>query len=181
MRLVLIYGPPAAGKTTISIELQKLMGYRYLENNVTNAPVQKVFPFGSQSFDRIVKNFRIDIFGEAASHNIDLITTMVYVRNSSNDEFVFRIIEAVEEKGGEVIPVRVTCPKDILFQRLENNSRKERDKLTDPDILKKMLDDFDMESGIPDRKSFVIDSYRFSPVECAGQIREILHSSDNPE
>lgn len=175
MKLVLIYGPFASGKLTISNELQKLTGYRFLENNVVNKPALQVFPFGTPVFNRIAGNLRLDILKEAASHDVDLITSLVYAVGE-DDEYIKKIIKVVTEEGGEVKFVRITCPENILAERVSDRSRKGKGKLMDPDLMKELLSKSDFTNRIPFVDSFDIDSSRYTAKECASMIKEYLDS-----
>ena len=176
MKLVLIYGPFASGKLTISNELQKLTGYKFLENNVVNKPALQVFPFGTPVFNRISGNLRLDILKEAAAHNVDLITSLVYVLGE-DDDYIKKIIKVVTEEGGEVKFVRITCPEIILTERVSDRSRKGKGKLMDPDLMKELLSKSDFSSSIPFVDSFEVDSSKHTAKECAALIKEHLDST----
>lgn len=176
MQLLLLYGPPTSGKATIAEELQRLTGFKFLENKFTNVPVLKVFTFGSKPFDNIVMNMRINIYEEAAKNNIDLITTLVYAKET-DDEFIQRILESVEINGGSVGFVKVTCTREILFKRIGEWSREDHDKLMGANTLRNIMINSDVEADIPFRDSYVVDITTVSAAENAGKIRDVLRSS----
>lgn len=173
MKLVLIYGPFASGKLTIATELQKITRFKFLENNVVNKPALQVFPFGTPVFNRISGNLRVSIIGEAASHNVDLINTLVYA-SGTDDEYIRELIKTVEKNGGEVKFVKVTCPENILVERVSNRSRQGKGKLMDPDLMKELLSKSDFSSSIPFVESFEVDSSKLSAKECAEEIQRHL-------
>lgn len=175
MKLVLIYGPFASGKLTISNELQKLTGYKFLENNVVNKPALQVFPFGTPVFDRIAGNLRLNILKEAASHDVDLITSLVYALGD-DDAYIKEIIKTVTDEGGEVKFIRITCPEKILIERVSDRSRRGKSKLMDPDLMKELLLKSDFSSRIPFVDSFDVDSVKHSAKECAQLIKDYLES-----
>lgn len=176
MKLVLIYGPFASGKLTIANELQKLTGYKFLENNVVNKPALQVFPFGTPVFNRISGKLRLDILREAAAHDVDLITSLVYVVGE-DDDYIREIVSTVTKEGGEVKFVRITCPENILTERVSDRSRKGKGKLMDPDLMKELLSKSDFSSKIPFVDSFEVDSSKHSAKECAALIKGNLDSS----
>ena len=47
MTLVIIFGPPAVGKMTVGLELERLTGFRLFHNHMTVDPVIRLFPFDS--------------------------------------------------------------------------------------------------------------------------------------
>lgn len=62
MTLVVIFGPPAVGKMTVGMELERLTGMRLFHNHMTVDPVLQFFPFGSEPFSKLVGKFRRQIF-----------------------------------------------------------------------------------------------------------------------
>ena len=177
MKLVLIYGPFASGKLTIALELQKLTGYKFLENNVVNKPPMQVFPFGSRAFNRIAGKLRLDICSEAASHNVDLITSMVYALGD-DDDYIREMIKVVTDQGGQVKFVRVKCPQDVLIQRVSERSREGKVKILDPDLMKELLSKSDLSNRIPFVDSFEVDSAKNTPRECAELIKGYIDSEN---
>lgn len=175
MNLVLIYGPFASGKLTIGKELQKLTGYKFLENNAVNKPPLQVFPFGTPVFKRIAGKLRLDICREAASHNVDLITSLVYLVGE-DDDYMKEFLEAVKKEGAQVRFVHVKCHPDELMKRVSDRSREGKGKILDPDYMKELLSKSDITSRIPFVESFEVDSSENTAEECAALIKEYLDS-----
>ncbi len=70
MYFIIIFGPPAVGKMTVGLELEKLTGIKLFHNHTTIEPILKYFEFGSPAFNRLVKNFRRQIFNEVANSDL---------------------------------------------------------------------------------------------------------------
>lgn len=102
MNLIFIYGPPAAGKLTVAKELGKKLGYRVFNNHTLVGCIANVFPFDDEKLDPILKKlslkYRLDIYRQAARHNVDLITT--YGGGSTEKFKFFKDIERVIKKEG---------------------------------------------------------------------------------
>src|SRR6188508_1133674 len=58
MTLVIIFGPPAVGKMTVGLALERLTGFRLFHNHMTVDPVIRLFPFESPAYRRLVQEFR---------------------------------------------------------------------------------------------------------------------------
>jgi len=66
MRLVYLYGPPGVGKLTVARELVALTGFKLFHNHLTVDLVRSLFPFDSEPYSRLMRQFRRDMFAEAA-------------------------------------------------------------------------------------------------------------------
>ncbi len=178
MNLILLYGPFASGKLTIGKELGKMTGYKFLENNAVNKPPLQVFPFGTPVFKRITNKLRVDICREAAAHNVNLITSMVYAVGE-DDDHIRELMEAVTKEGGHVKFVHVNCAHDIMIKRTSDRSREEKGKIIDPDYMKELLSKNDLTSKIPFVESFEIDSSETPAEKIALQIMNYLNSGNS--
>ena len=109
MTLVIIFGPPAVGKMTVGLELQRLTGFGLFHNHMTVDPVIRLFPFDSDPYRRLVSEFRRRIFEEyAASGSSGLIFTFVWVLDDPEDRaFVDRTAELFTSLGGTVCFVEI--------------------------------------------------------------------------
>lgn len=53
MKLIFLYGPPAAGKLTIARALAVITGFAVFHNHLVVDAVESIFPFGSERFTRL--------------------------------------------------------------------------------------------------------------------------------
>src|SRR5262245_4574448 len=119
MRLVFLYGPPAAGKLTIGRELAALTGYRLFHNHLTVDLARELFDFGSEQFQRLVDDLRLRVFAAAAQSDIPgLIFTFVY--GGPDENFIRQTMRVMVAAGAEVCFVQVVCPPEELLNRVEN-------------------------------------------------------------
>jgi hypothetical protein len=87
MTLIVIFGPPAVGKMTVGMELERRTGLRLFHNHMTVDPVLQFFPFGSPSFFKLVGEFRQRIFEEVAASNLPgMIFTYVWALDDPQDK-----------------------------------------------------------------------------------------------
>jgi hypothetical protein len=170
MKMIFIYGPPAAGKLTVANELAAATGFKLFHNHLSIDCVAPVFDFGTRPFARLVEMIRLAVFEEAARSGLDgLISTFVYARDQ-DDASVSKMFGAVERQGGEICPVRLYCEKEELEERLAADSRKSYRKLTSVETLRELLKHYDLFSPIPTRESLSLDTTRLAPAEAARRI-----------
>ena len=169
MKLVILYGAPAAGKLTIATELGKRTGYKVFHNHLSIDCVKPVFDFGTPPFLRMIETIRFATIAEAAREGVDLIHTFVYALGEDDEHFA-KLIARAEDNGGEVHLVLLKCDPKVLRERIGNESRVRIGKLTDPGSIDGSLKRYDLRSAYPGRDSLVIDTTCLEPCEAASQI-----------
>ena len=169
MKLLILYGAPAAGKLTIATELAERTGFKLFHNHLSIDCVRPVFDFGTPPFLRLIETIRFSTIAEAAREGVDLIHTFVYAFGEDDEHFA-KLIASAEDNGGEVHQVLLRCDADELKTRIVNESRARIGKLTDPGSIDGSLRRFDLRSTYPGRESLVIDTTHLDPPRAAEQI-----------
>lgn len=171
VKLLIIHGPPAAGKLTVACEIEKRTQFKVFHNHLSIDCVKPVFEFGSPPFNRLVEYVRMATITEAARENVDLIHTFVYAFGEDDEHFA-RIIASAEDHGGVVHLVLLTCESEELKRRIANESRVEIGKLTNPDSVEASLKRYDLLSALPGRETLTVDTTDTPPEVAAMQIIE---------
>ena len=170
MQLVFLYGPPAVGKYTVGIELAARTGFRLLHNHLTVNLVSAVFERDSDVWLRLLRSVRRDILAEAARHGVSLIMTGVFSGTSEHAEAWRTMLAPVEAEGGSVLFVQLTCERDDLLRRVEQENRRALAKLVDAERLRELLDRLDMFSPAPFGRRLCLDVTSVGPSEAATAI-----------
>lgn len=172
MKLIVIYGPPAAGKLTVSKELSRITGYKVFHNHLAIDFIESVLDRNDAKFWELLDRYRIGLIEAAAEAGINgLIMTSVYLKGK-DDKFIKDIAEAVEKHGGNVHFVHLLCDRKHLESRLSEPSRKEFGKLTDINLFNNFVDSNDVFSKISFVHSYEIDNTGIAPDETAKLIKE---------
>ena len=170
MKLVFIYGPPAAGKLTVATELAEVTGFKLFHNHLSVNLLTPVFEFGSRPFFKLIDKFRLEIIEEAAKEHISgLIFTFCYAPGI-DDPFVEGVVRAVERHAGRVCFVHLYCGRETLEARVTAETRRTHGKLVDVSSLREFLDRYDMFSAVAVRESLSIDNSDLTPQEVAQRI-----------
>src|SRR5690349_8292197 len=125
MHLVILFGPPAVGKMTVGVELQRLTGLRLFHNHMSVDLALEFFPFGSPGFGRIVRDVRRRVFEEVAASDLPgLIFTFVWALNLESDKaFIDDMVKIFDSRGASVAFVELQASLDERLRRNETPFR----------------------------------------------------------
>lgn len=169
MKLIFIYGPPAAGKLTVAEELARLTSFVVWDNHRSLDAVLPLFAFGTPSLSRLVEQIRVSVLEEAARENVNAIFTFVYA-HPIDAGLVDRIAGAVERAGGEVCFVQLLCSPEAQDARVVAEDRARRQKLRSEEVVRQMREAYDLMAPIPGRATLTIDTTHTPPAEAAARI-----------
>jgi hypothetical protein len=169
MKLIFIYGSPAAGKLTVANEIAKRTGFRVFHNHLSIDCVIPVFEFGTPPFFRLIELIRYEVVAEAAREGRDLVYTFCYAKDL-DDAHAAEVARRVEDNGGEVCFVQLVCDKQILKERVTEESRKRHGKASTPEMMDYFFETYDLFSPVPGRESLRIDNTDLPAEDAAQQI-----------
>ncbi len=169
MKLVFVYGPPAAGKFTVSARVAEMTGLALFHNHLVVDTVASVFPFGSPSFVRLREQFWMDVFDAAVAEDRSLIFTF-QPEGSVSPEFAQRVVDFVRGAGGEVLLVHLRLSADGQTTRIANEDRARFGKLRDAKLLAKLQAEFDACERAMPKADIMIDTEQVSVEAAAGLI-----------
>lgn len=119
---------------------------------------------------------RLDIFEQAAKENIPgIIFTFVY-QKKTDDDFIKKLLDAVEPNGGKVVFIQIYCEKEELLKRVTEESRKQFHKMKSPETLSQNLSEKDWVSSIDFVESNKIDSTHLTAEETVSRVLEIINT-----
>lgn len=169
MKLVVVYGPTAAGKHTVGQKLAELTGYHFFYNHLTVDIVRVLFDDDDKRRRKLLHKLRIYTIEEAARYNMNMVFTMAYTEQPHSREFVRAMRQVIAKYDGTIHFVRLDPPDATLFERIGNESRRLLRKPTDPEHLRRVLATKQMRVDI-DPEVLVLDSSKLSPEESARSI-----------
>jgi len=173
MKLIIIHGPPAAGKLTVANALSLRTYFKVFHNHLTIDCTVPVFEFGTPGFWNIQVKLRCEVIAEAAKQDIDVIHTFCYAKEI-DDEYFRQLVAAAEDHGGEVHVVLVNSRDEVRKERIANESRVRMRKLTDPGSVDRQRTQDLLFSPHPEwaDTTLMIDTSDISPDEAAQMIIE---------
>jgi hypothetical protein len=119
--LLLIFGPPAVGKTTVGQEIERLTGLRLFHLHQIIDLVSHYFPYSpspDSAFDRLVVSYRRQFFEEAARAGLRVITTAGWRFDLPEEtEAVRGYVRPFSDRGGQIYFVELLAPLETCIAR----------------------------------------------------------------
>ncbi len=180
MRLIFMYGLPATGKLTVGKELAAITGYKLFHNHLAVDLLLSVFEFGSPQFIELRETIWLSVFASAAQANLPGLVFTFAPETTVRPQFLTNAIKTVENYGGEVDFVQLICPISELKQRLENESRKQYQKLASVDLFEQLHEAGIFATGPMPKPAITIDTAQCTPAEAASRIARELNLAAIP-
>ena len=174
MYCVFIHGPAAAGKLTVATALKACTGMPVFHNHLAVDAALSLFEFGSAGFVRLRENIWLAAFREAAESGQPFIFTFS-PEASVPPAFVGDAVDVIENTGGQVLFVSLTCSEEGIEGRIEAASRSAFRKLTSVAEYRQLR-----ERGAfafsPLPADITIATNEVSPEEAAERIHELIEN-----
>jgi hypothetical protein len=172
MKHVVIYGPPAAGKHAVELELEKRTGFKRLKRRLTYQPLLEVFDWGSESFKNTLYATHTLIMAEAARAGIGTIFSFVFTTPKSH--IAEGYLDGIEQNGGEACLVRLFAARDVMEKRVSEPWRAEAGIMSDVEQWRAYYEkSAGIDEGLESRPGLEIDTGVHSTDEVVDKI--IVH------
>lgn len=174
MNLLFLYGPPASGKLTIGRELAALTGYKLFHNHLAVDLLLSVFDFGTPSFVELREQIWLSVFEQACRASLPGLIFTFAPEPTVRATFITQTIETITKAGSQVHFVELTCPVEELTNRIDAPSRRQYQKLTDPDLFHHLQATGAFTAYSMPPSALTIDTSLSTPTEAATRIAQTL-------
>ena len=138
MRLIFIYGLPATGKLTVARELARMTGYPVFHNHLVVDMLQSIFEFGSEAFVELREEMWLSVFRKTSENRAPGLNFTFAPEGTVRAGFIPAAIKTLEDAGGTVDFVELTCPVAELKRRLPDASRMQFRKLGSVELFEQL-------------------------------------------
>jgi len=129
MKLLILFGPPSVGKTTVGKIIESKTDFKLFHNHMVMDGVMHLFGVGTPAEDRLSREIRSRIIEEAAIAGMNLVFTYVWnfgIEKGKNNIDHYK--EMYESRGGEVLFVELGAALPTRVHRAKSPERAELKK-----------------------------------------------------
>jgi deoxyadenosine/deoxycytidine kinase len=150
MKLIILYGPIAAGKLTVANELASIADVKIFDNHQAQDIIEPIVTRQYADFGAVVyETWRSILHAAVSANKVNVVFTFPFAANLQRDiDFLSKLINDSREQGAEVYPVFLTCDKDTLQSRVTEESRKVYGKVTTPEIMNALIEKYDFDTPL---------------------------------
>lgn len=175
MRLIFIYGLPAAGKLTVARELSQLTGYKLFHNHLVVDLLLSTFEFGSAPFVELREEIWLSVFRQACRSQLPGLIFTFNPERTVRSNFIEQTMDVVTTEGGEISFVELVCPLDELKRRIDSPSRLQYRKLSSLALFEQLHAAGEFDTSYMPRPSLTLDTSLLSAAEAATRIADALN------
>lgn len=172
MKLIFIYGPPAAGKLTISRELEKLTGFPVFHNSLTIDLINQFLPFPKKETGKLIGDMRIAILDRAAKEKRRRGIIMTFVEANGDEGYIRRLERTMKKNHGAMYFIELHAPLATLEKRVGNASRRKHTKIHTKQALRKLHREYTFNTLPHTKHTLSIDTSAVQPKQAAKMIRD---------
>lgn len=175
MKLIFIYGLPAAGKLTVAQELVAITGYKLFHNHQVVDLLLSVFEFGSSEFVKLREEMWLSVFDQACRSQLPGLIFTFAPETTVRLDFVGKVQSTIAAAGGEVDFIELTCPLPELKRRMGSLSRLQHGKLTSVPLFEQLHEEGSFDANYMPAPKLSIDTSLCSSARAALQIARTLN------
>ena len=173
MKLIFIYGPPAAGKFTIAKELSRITDFKLFHNHIINDLLDNYLDSKKNVYWDVADTLKFKIIEGMAKEKVKgMIFTMMRAKNPRDHVLPNKIKKIVEKNKGNVYFVRLKCDEKEILKRVVHPSRKKFGKFSSRKAVKKFIKEYAPHTPLNFKNQLEINSAKTSAKKVAQQIKK---------
>jgi tRNA uridine 5-carbamoylmethylation protein Kti12 len=175
MKLIILYGPPAAGKLTIANELASIADIKVFDNHQVIDIIEPIVTRKYADFAKLIYDTQRSIIkATVKADQLNVVITFPYAANLEGDvDFLTELVNSTREQGSEAYPVFLTCDTEMLMKRVLEPSRKTYGKITTTEIMGQMIEMHDFDTPLQITGNATFNTKDMSAKDVATEIKKL--------
>jgi chloramphenicol 3-O-phosphotransferase len=174
MRLIVLYGLPAAGKLTVAQELKAITGLPLFHNHLVVDLLLSTFEFGSAPFVKLREEIWLSFFREAALAKLPGLIFTFAPEATVRTSFIPTLVDTVCSEGGMVEFAELVCPLEEIKRRIAEPSRREYGKLASLELFEELNAARTFDALVMPKPKITVDTSTCTPATAAQAIARAL-------
>lgn len=170
MHLIVLFGLPGVGKLTVAERLAEATGFKLFHNHLVVDALLAAFEFGSPPFIELRERFWLAVFDRAAQHGTAGMIFTFAPEATVRDGFIPELQRTVSARGGKLSFVELTCPVEILRDRINAPSRQRGGKLVSVELFDQLRAAGAFDRPVMPKPDLSIDTSIMAPAQAASTI-----------
>lgn len=174
IRILFLYGPPAAGKLTVAREVAVRTGWRLFHNHLTVDLSLAVYDFGTPGFVALREQIWLAVFRRALADGQPNLIFTFSPESSVPQRFIDDLWREVIEAKGEIVPVELYASEPEIERRMNAESRRKGGKLTDAALYRELRAQGVFATPVVPSPRLLVDTEKHPPAQAAEAISMLL-------
>ena len=172
---IVILGPPAVGKLTVSRRLSEIINFPIFDNSKTVSIASIIYGYGTTEFRQFRDKLRFTFYNEVSKGETiqGLISTNV-LRHPNNWIYFNKVEQIFTNYNWKTIYVLLIAELEVLFERVEQSDRLTKHSLHTKNELLNWLSENPLHSKIHYKKCKIIDTSNSDISEVVNKIIDLI-------
>lgn len=171
--IIHLNGQPGVGKFTVAKHLAEKLNARFIDNHSVINTAMVCADHGTPEYTRIAHELMSYVCKELINRptNEIMVFTNCLVEEFKADQTRYELVNNLaRERGDVLVPVLLECDIEENMRRVQSDGRAEKQKLTDPEILKNRLTGYTFIHPADEPMSLQLDNTDLTAEEAAEKI-----------
>lgn len=167
---IILLGPPAVGKLTVSRVLSDLTKYPVFDNAKTVDIALLLFNYNSKQYREYRDELRFSFYDKAVKSEIKGLISTYCLRRPGNWEYLKAVEKIFQTYNWQTVYFLLTAEKEVLIKRVESLDRRLKSSLSSRIQIEEWFRTSPLHSLTDGNKCIIVDTTNLNANEVANQV-----------